>query len=139
MVHCSLSGCVHMRSIVSVVSDFLQPYRLQPTRLHCPWDSPGRNTRVGCHALLQGIFSTQGWNLYLFCLPHCRRILYPLSHLGNPRPLGLISQYSNVFRIVTCITNSLLVILAIVTNKAPDLSFMYVGLSRCSQWLSSMC
>ena len=45
------------------------------------WDSPGKNTGVGCHALLQGIFSTQGLNL---CLLHCRQILYPLSHLGSP-------------------------------------------------------
>ena len=32
------------------------------TRLLCPWDSPGKNTRVGCHSLLQGIFLTQGSN-----------------------------------------------------------------------------
>ena len=32
----------------------LQPYGLRPTRLLCPWDSPGKNTGVGCHALLQG-------------------------------------------------------------------------------------
>ena len=34
----------------------------------CPWDSPGKNTGVGCHALLQGIFPSQGWNLHLLCL-----------------------------------------------------------------------
>ena len=45
------------------------------------WDSPGKNTRVGSHSLLQGIFPTQGLNL---CLLLCRQILYPLSHLGNP-------------------------------------------------------
>ena len=39
-------------------------------------DSPGKNTRVGCHALLQGIFPTQGWNPGL---PHCRQILYQLG------------------------------------------------------------
>ena len=43
-------------------------------------DSPGKNTGVGCHALLQGIFQTQGLNR---CLLHCRCILYPLSHQGN--------------------------------------------------------
>ena len=31
-------------------------------RLLCPWDSPGKNTGVGCHALFQGIFPSQGWN-----------------------------------------------------------------------------
>ena len=38
----------------------LSLYALQPARLLCPWDSPGQNTGVGCHALLQGIFPTQG-------------------------------------------------------------------------------
>ena len=37
----------------SVVSDSVQPHRWQPTRLHRPWDSPGKNTGVGCHFLLQ--------------------------------------------------------------------------------------
>ena len=44
-------------------------------------DSPGKNTGVGCHALLQGIFPTQGLNP---SLPHCRQILYLLSHQGSP-------------------------------------------------------
>ena len=44
-------------------------------------DSPGKNTGVDCHALLQGIFPTQGLNPGL---PHCRRILYHLSHQGSP-------------------------------------------------------
>ena len=38
----------------------LRPHRLQPTRLLCPWDSPGKNAGVGCHFLPQGIFPTQG-------------------------------------------------------------------------------
>ena len=49
----------------SVMSNSLQPYRLWPTRLLCPWDSPGKNTGVGCHALCQGNFQTQGSNLSL--------------------------------------------------------------------------
>ena len=39
--------------VASVVSDSVQPQRRQPTRLPCPWDSPGKNTGVGCHFLLQ--------------------------------------------------------------------------------------
>ena len=35
------------------MSDSVQPHRRQPNRLHCPWDSPGKNTGVGCHFLLQ--------------------------------------------------------------------------------------
>ena len=44
----------------SVMSDSLQLRCLQPTRLLCPWSSPGKNTGVGCHFLLQQIFLTQG-------------------------------------------------------------------------------
>ena len=44
------------------MSNSLQPYGLQPARLLWPWDSPGKNTEVGCKALLQGIFPTQGSN-----------------------------------------------------------------------------
>ena len=65
----------------SVVSDSLWPHGLQPARLLCPWDSPGKNTGVGCHALLQGIFPTQGSNPGLL---HCRWILYQLSYQGSP-------------------------------------------------------
>ena len=51
------------------MSDSVQPHRRQPTR-HChPWDSPGKNTGVGCHALLQGIFLTQGLNPCLLMSP----------------------------------------------------------------------
>ena len=39
--------------VTSVVSDSVRPHRRQPTKLSCPWDSPGKNTGVGCHFLLQ--------------------------------------------------------------------------------------
>ena len=45
---CLLACCV-----ASVVSDSVRPHALQPTRLHRPWDSLGKNTSVGCHFLLQ--------------------------------------------------------------------------------------
>ena len=46
------------------------PMDLEPTRLLCPWDSPGKNAGVGCHALFQGIFLTQGSNCisYISCI-----------------------------------------------------------------------
>ena len=47
----------------SIMSDSLWPRELQPTRLLCPWNSPGKNTGLGCHSLLQGIFPTQGSDL----------------------------------------------------------------------------
>ena len=64
----------------SVMSDSLQPHGLQPTRVLCPWNSLGKDTGVGCHALLQGIFATQGSNLGLL---YCRQILYHLNHQGS--------------------------------------------------------
>ena len=60
------------------MSDSVRPHRRQPTRLPHPWDSLGKNTGVGCHFLLQGIFLTQGLNLGLL---NCRRIFLPFfSH-----------------------------------------------------------
>ena len=65
----------------SVASDSLRPYGLQPARFLCPWNSPGKNIGLGCHALLQGIFPTQRSNLRLL---YCRQIFYHLSHHLNP-------------------------------------------------------
>ena len=47
------NACRHACKVTSVVSDSVQPHRWQPTRLPSPWDSPGKNTGVGCHFLLQ--------------------------------------------------------------------------------------
>ena len=65
----------------SVVPESLRPHGLQPTRLLSPWDFPGKDTGVGCHFPLQGIFPTQGSNLGLL---HCRQILYWRNYKGSP-------------------------------------------------------
>ena len=80
------SNCLHLSwhlVCVSVIQLYLtlRIHGLQPTRLLCPWNSPGKNTGVGCHFLLPGIFPTQGLNPGL---PHCRQILYCLSHQKSP-------------------------------------------------------
>ena len=67
----------------SVVSNSLQPHGL-----YSPWNSPGKNIGVGSCSLLQGIFPTQGSNPGL---PHCRCILYQLSHHGSPRLLEWVA------------------------------------------------
>ena len=54
------------------------------TRLLCPWDSPGKNTGVSCHALLQGTFPTQGLNLHLSHLLHWQVGSLPLVPPGKP-------------------------------------------------------
>ena len=86
----------------SVVSDSLWPHGQKPTRLCRPWDFPGKNTGVGCHFLLQGIFPTQGLNPGLL---HCRQTLYHLSHQGRDQTQ------------VSCIAGRVLTIWA--TREAP--------------------
>ena len=72
---CTLSVCVCVCVCESLshVQFFLSPW----IRFLCPWNFPGKNTRVDCRFLLQGIFPAQGSNPGL---QHCRQILYHLSH-----------------------------------------------------------
>ena len=77
------SGLVHVFMLsCSVVSDSLRLRRLQPPSLLCPWDYSGKNTAVGCHFLLQGIFLTQGMNPRLGLL-HWQVNSLLLGHLGS--------------------------------------------------------
>ena len=75
----SRTFCVCVCGGRSVMSDSLCPHGL-----YSAWNSPGQNTGVGSLSPLQGIFPTQGLNPGL---PHCRWILYQLSHQGSPRIL----------------------------------------------------
>ena len=72
------------RRAFSVMFDSLQP---QPTRLLCPWNSLSKNTGVGSHFFLQGIFPTEESNLHLL---QQQADPLPLNHLGNQ--LGLHSE-----------------------------------------------
>ena len=67
----------------SVLSESLRPCGLRPSRLLCPWDSPGKNTGVGRQALLQGIFPSQASNPGLSRLSHWQRGSILLSHSGS--------------------------------------------------------
>ena len=67
------------------MSDFLQP-----NVLYSPWNSPGQNTGVSSLSLLQGIFPNQGSNPGL---PHCRQIIYQLSHKGSPYNPHRLGRY----------------------------------------------
>ena len=78
MIRTAVSTCVHAKQLQSCLT-LLQPYGLQPIRLLCPWDSPVKDAGMGCHALLQGIFLTQGSSLRLLCLLHGHQHL-----LGSP-------------------------------------------------------
>ena len=75
---------------LSVVPESLQPHGLQLISLLCPWNSPSKNTGVGCHFIPQGIFLTQGSNP---CLLHWQADSLPLSHLGSPPLSRSLSIY----------------------------------------------
>ena len=60
-------GCVHAKSLQSHLTLY-DPMDYSPPGSSVQWDSPGKNTGVGCQALLQGILPTQGWNPGLLCL-----------------------------------------------------------------------
>ena len=73
--------------ILCLVAQLCQTlYEAMDCRIH--GGSPGKNTGVGCHALLREIFPIQAWNPGF---PHCRQILYCLSHQGSPRTLEWIT------------------------------------------------
>jgi len=65
------------------MSDSLQPHGLELASLLCPWDSLGKNTGVGCHALLQGLFLTWELNPHLLCLLHWLLLLLLLGRFSR--------------------------------------------------------
>ena len=70
--------------VAPAVSNSLWPHGLWPPRRLCPGDFPGKNTGVGCYALLQGIFLTQGSNTPLLHLLHWQAGSLPLAPPGSP-------------------------------------------------------
>ena len=73
---------VHAKLLQSCLT--LRTCGLKSIRLLCPQDSSGKDTGVGCHELLQGIFPTQGLNLCLLCLLHWQLGSLPLAPPGSP-------------------------------------------------------
>ena len=92
--------------VASVVSNSVRPHGLQPTRLLRPWDSPGKNTGVGCHFLLQGNIPTQGLNPS----PALQTDSLPAQLQGKPKNTGMgsLSLLQQIFltqelNLVSCI------------------------------------
>ena len=107
----------------SVVSDSLRPHGL------CAWSSPGQNTGAGSLSLHQGIFPTQGSNPGL---PHCRWILYQLSHQGSPRilewvavPFSRGSSWPRNWTGVSCTAGRFFTSWA--TREAPEFAFWQIN------------
>ena len=80
--------CAESHQLCPLLCD---PMDCSPPGSPVPWDSPSKNARVGCHALLQGIFLTQGSNPRLLCLTCIGKwFLYNQRHLGSPLIGGMI-------------------------------------------------
>ena len=88
----------------------LQSCGLQPARLLCPWDFPGKNTGVGSQFLLQGIFLIQGLNAHLFCLLHwqvglfCFVLFFTTSTTWEAHPFvgGFYKRFKDVVMCIPC-------------------------------------
>ena len=76
LMQCVLINC-------SLLSNSLQHHRLLAARVLGSWNFPAKNTGMGCHFLLQGIFLTQGSNPHFLCLLHWQADSLPLCHLGS--------------------------------------------------------
>ena len=85
--------------LASSLSNSLRPHGLQPIRLLCPWDSPGKNSGVGCHFLLEEIFPIQGSTLGLL---YCRWILYCPSRQKPQVALAVKNLLANTGRYKKC-------------------------------------
>ena len=81
--------------VLSHVWCFVTPWTVASQAL-CPWDSPGENTGVGCHFLLQGIFLTQGLNPHLLHLLHWQENSLPLCHLVTFREIRFFYHSTSV-------------------------------------------
>ena len=102
---CSVGGIVV--SMCTVLSRFSQvrfclslSIGTVASRLLCPWDSPGKNTGVGCCALLQAIFPTQGSNPSLLSLLHWQAGSLPLVPSGKPLPASTLNKNTKIISLV---------------------------------------
>ena len=121
---------VGMRASCSVMSDSLQPHGLWPARLLCPWNSPGRNTAVVCHSLLQRIFPTQGLNPRFPC---CRQISLPSEPQGNIYTLNVCVYICLSISMQLCHYLCLSIWDLALWISSPCLCLLFLGL------LSSLC
>ena len=83
-----LSFVVALCLVTQLCLTFCDPMDCSPPGSSVHGDSPGKNTGVGCHALLQGIFPTQRLSPDL---PNCKHTLYHVSHQGSPRILERVA------------------------------------------------
>ena len=123
--------CVH---VYLVMSDSLQPHRLQPTRLLYPWNSPCKNTGVSCHFPSPGIFPTKGSNPCLLHLLDWWADSLPLSLLGS-----LIFNVASIYHLKhqhKCTLNYL-VNISLITSFGFPVAVPHLIFCSQSNWLLS--
>ena len=126
-----LSFNMHMCSVASVVSDSLWSCGLWPARLFCPWDSPGKNAGVGCHALLQGIFLTRGLNLESLVFPALQADSLPTKLCGKAIYCYILRTWNRTWVI------SILKLIYFRWSTIPTSDTLKTALRMRRPWLSS--
>ena len=102
------------------MSDSVRPHRWQPTRLHHPWDSPGKNTGVGCHFLLQGRKVKSKSEVVQSCLTPSDPID---CSLPGPTSLSAIRVVSSAYRRLLIFL--LAVLIPACASSSPAFCMMY--------------
>ena len=98
---CCCCCCCCCCEVVSVVSDSVGLHRPQPTRLPSPWDSPGKNTGVACHFLLQCMKVKSESEVAQSCLTLCNPhgLYSPWNSPGQDTGVGILSLLQGIFPI----------------------------------------
>ena len=114
----------------SIVSTSLWPHALQPTRLPCPWDFPGKNTGAGCHFLLQGIFLTLGSKLHL-CI----------SCISRQAPYHCVTWESPICKYCAILYKGLEDMRIFISERSPGTSPSQMPMENCTPVfkVSSIC
>ena len=99
---CFFSSTVQFSSVAQSCLTLCDPIGCSPPGSFVHEDSPGKNTRVGCHALLQRIFPTQGSNPGL---PHGKQILYSLNQLNQDLPIHTHLNLQNTITLTLIVTH----------------------------------
>ena len=115
----------------SVVSNFLQPHGLEPSKLLCPWNSPGKNTGLSNLSFFQGIFLTQELNQGLL---HCRKIFNQLSYQRSTYNATVLCLVSHVGLFATPWTEAHQAPLSMGFSQARILGWVAIPFSGGSSW-----
>ena len=105
-----LHACTHAKLVQLYLT--LNPMDCKPARLLCPWDTPGKNTGVGCHSLLHGIFPTQGLKLHLLNLLHRQVGSLPLVPPEKPVLIYINNINNTNYNVYTWETEGIVMVIS---------------------------